>query len=141
MRRFQHTVLEYARDVTGIRDAEHAEEHPEAPNLLITPLTCSLVGKVEEVTLRPGSRAFEIYKSSRILERFYCNYGLNPAYKTELEQAGLYSSGFDSNGQVRILELPKARLFLATLFVPQASSLEDRPHPLFSSLLEAATEF
>ena len=137
---FQHMVLEYARNVMGIPDAEHAEQHPEAPNLLITPLECSLVGKVEEVRLRPGSRASEIYKSPRTLERFYCNYGLNPAYETELEQAGLLPSGFDNNGAVRILELPKACLFMATLFVPQASSSEDRPHPMFNSLLEAAAE-
>ena len=137
---FQHMVLEYARNVMDIRDAEHAEEHPEAPNLLITPLECSLVGKEEEVRIRPGSRAFDIYKNELTLERFYCNYGLNPAYRTELQRAGLHPSGFDSNGSVRILELPKARLFMATLFVPQASSSADRPHPMFNSLLEAARE-
>jgi CTP synthase (UTP-ammonia lyase) len=137
---FQHTVLEYAHNVMGIHDAEHAEEHPEASNLLITPMECSLVGKEEEVRLTPGSRAFEIYNSPRTLERFYCNFGLNPAYRTELEQAGLHPSGFDSNGAVRILELPKARFFMATLFVPQASSTGDRPHPIFNSLLESAAE-
>jgi CTP synthase (UTP-ammonia lyase) len=106
---------------------------------LITPLECSL-GKMEEVRLTPCSRAFEIYNSPRTLERFYCNFGLNPAYRTELEQAGLHTSGFDSNGAVRILELPKARLFMATLFVPQASSLWNRPHPMFNSLLLSAAE-
>jgi CTP synthase (UTP-ammonia lyase) len=135
---FQHMVLEYARNVMGIKDAEHAEEHPQAPTLFITPLACSLVGKVEEVKIRPGSRAFGIYKSSQTMERFYCSYGLNPARRKEVEQAGLYPSGFDNSGEVRILELPKARFYLATLFVPQASSSEDRPHPMFLSLLEAA---
>jgi CTP synthase (UTP-ammonia lyase) len=135
---FQHMVLEYARNVMGIEGAEHAEEHPEAPDLFITPLACSLLGKVEEVRLSPGSRAFGIYNSSRTLERFYCNYGLNPARRAEVEQAGLRPSGFDSSGEVRILELPKARFFLATLFVPQASSSEDWPHPLICALLEAA---
>lgn len=134
---FQHVVLEYARDVMGIKDAEHAEEHPNAPNLFITPLACSLVGKVEEVKLSPGSRAFRIYKSSQTLERFYCNYGLNPTRRTDVEKAGLHPSGFDDSGEVRILELPKARLFLATLFVPQVSSSEDRPHPMIRALLEA----
>jgi CTP synthase (UTP-ammonia lyase) len=137
---FQHMVIEYARNVMGIGDAEHAEEHPEASNLFITPLACSLVGKTEEVRLKPGSRAFRIYRSSRTLEHFYCNYGLNPNRRAEIEKAGLYPSGFDVNGEVRILELPKAHLFLATLFVPQASSSEERSHPLFRSLLKAAAE-
>lgn len=135
---FQHTVLEYARNVMGIKGAEHAEEHPDAPNLFITPLSCSLVGKVEEVRLSPGSRAFGVYKAPQTLERFYCSYGLNPARRTEVEQAGLCSSGFDNIGEVRILELPKAHFFLATLFVPQASSTENRPHPMINALLQAA---
>jgi CTP synthase (UTP-ammonia lyase) len=135
---FQHMVLEYARNVMGIKGAEHAEEHPDAPNLFITPLACSLAGKVEEVRLSPGSRAFGVYKSPRTLERFYCNYGLNPARRMEVEQAGLCPSGFDNTGEVRILELPKAHFFLATLFVPQASSSEGRPHPMIHALLEAA---
>ena len=135
---FQHMVLEYARNVMGIKDAEHAEEHPNAPNLLITPLSCSLVGKVEEVRLSPGSRAFGIYKAPQTVERFYCNYGLNPARRAEVEKAGLCSSGFDNTGEVRILELPMAHLFIATLFVPQVSTSEDRPHPLILALLETA---
>ncbi len=135
---FQHVVIEYARNVMGIKDAEHAEEHPEGSNLFITPLECSLVGKVEEVRLKPGSRAYQIYKSSRTLERFYCKYGLNPTHNAEMEQAGLCLSGFDNCGEIRILELPKARFFLATLFVPQASSSEEKPHPMFNALLEAA---
>jgi len=135
---FQHIVIEYARNVMGIRDAEHAEEHPNAPNLFITPLSCSLVGKVEEVRLSPGSKAFGIYKGPQTLERFYCNYGLNPARRVEVERAGLRPSGFDSGGEVRILELPRANFFIATLFVPQVSSSEDRPHPMIRALLEAA---
>jgi hypothetical protein len=39
----------------GIEDAEHAEEHPGATNLFVTPLTCSLVGKIEEVKIMAGS--------------------------------------------------------------------------------------
>jgi len=136
---FQHMVIEYARNVMGIEDAEHAEEHPLAPNLFITPLACSLVGKVEEVWISPGSRAFEIYRSSQTRERFYCNYGLNPTRRAELERAGLHPSGFDNRGEVRILELPKAHFFLATLFVPQVSSSEGRPHPIIHALLEAAS--
>jgi len=135
---FQHVVVEFARNVMGIRDAEHAEEHPNAPNLFVTPLACSLVGKVEEVNLVAGSRAFEVYGRPRSMEHFFCNYGLNPSRRKEVEGAGLIFSGFDAGGEVRVIELPKARFFFATLFVPQASSSLTSPHPMITGLLQAA---
>jgi CTP synthase (UTP-ammonia lyase) len=135
---FQHAVIEYARNVMGIEDAEHAEEHPDARNLFVTPLTCSLVGKVEEVKIAPASHAFEIYKASSTMERFYCNYGLNPSRRGDVVAAGLSVSGVDSGGEVRIVELPKARFYFGTLFVPQAVPNPERPHPLLTGLLKAA---
>ena len=135
---FQYVVIEYARDVMGIHDAEHAEEHPEAPHLFVTPLACSLVGRVEEVKLVQGSRAFGVYGGSQTTERFFCKYGLNPVYRTAVEEAGLCFSGFDLNGEVRVLELPNARFFIATLFIPQARSSSIRPHPMITGLLQAA---
>jgi CTP synthase (UTP-ammonia lyase) len=135
---FQHAVIEYARNVMGILDAEHAEEHPEAPNPYITLLACSLVGRVEEVKLVHGSHAFTVYGRPSTTERFYCSYGLNPLRRKELEEAGLQFPGFDVNGEARILELPKARFFLATLFVPQTSSTPSRPHSMITSLLQTA---
>jgi CTP synthase (UTP-ammonia lyase) len=134
----QHAIIEFARNVMGIEDAEHAEEHPGAENLFVTPLTCSLVGKIEEVKILNGSRAFKIYGASSTKEKFYCNYGLNPSRRAEVEEAGLRVSGLDAGGEVRILELPKARFFFATLFVPQAISSPERPHPMITGLLCSA---
>ncbi len=135
---FQHVVIEYARNVMGVKDAEHAEEHPNAPRLFITPLSCSLVGKTEKVRVRPGSRTYGIYGRAETEERFYCGFGLNPSRRMEVEEAGLRPSGFDDVDEVRVLELPDARFFIATLYVPQASSSENHPHPVIQSLLMAA---
>jgi CTP synthase (UTP-ammonia lyase) len=137
---FQHAVIEYARNVMGIRDADHAEEHPNAPRLFITPLSCSLVGKTQRVNIMPGSRAHEIYGASASEERFFCSFGLNPAYRHEIEVAGLQPSGFDDNGEVRILELPNARFFFATLFVPQSYPDEAKPHPFVRALVNAVRD-
>ncbi len=134
----QHAIIEFARNVMGIEDAEHAEEHPDASNLFVTPLTCSLVGKVEEVKVLAGTRASKVYGAPTIREKFYCNYGLNPARRGDVEKAGLRVSGLDAGGEVRILELPKARFFFATLFVPQATSTHERPHPMITGLLRSA---
>ncbi len=134
----QHAIIEFARNVMGIMDAEHAEEHPDASNLFVTPLTCSLVGKVEEVKVLAGTRASKVYGAPTIREKFYCNYGLNPSRRAEVEEAGLRVSGLDASGEVRILELPKARFFFATLFVPQATSTPEHPHPMITGLLRSA---
>ena len=138
---FQHVVVEYARNVIGFEDAQHAEYDPNASRLFITPLTCSLVGKTMKVRIIAGSRASAVYGRKEVEEQYYCNFGLNPHYRTALEDAGLGVSGIDQDDEVRILELPDKRFFMATLFVPQLTSTKNSPHPVLSSLLTAADRF
>lgn len=135
---FQHLVVEYARNVVGVRDAEHAESSPDATTHVITPLTCSLFGQRMDVELRPGTRAFAAYGRPLTTERYHCNFGLNPAYVGQLERAGLVLSGVDQDGEVRILEHPTLRFFMGTLFVPQTTSSAEEPHPIVVALVEAA---
>ena len=135
---FQHLVVEYARNVLGVRDAEHAESSPDATTQVITPLTCSLFGQRMNVEVRPGTKAFDAYGRTQTTERYYCNFGLNPAYVEQLVHAGLMVSGVDQDGEVRILEHPGLRFFMGTLFVPQTSSAAGDPHPLVLALVEAA---
>jgi len=137
---FQHVVLEFARNVLGVVDADHAEYDPSASNLFITPLSCSLAGQQMDVELRPGTLAATTYGSLTATERYYCNFGLNPERLPALVSGGLVVSGEDHNGEVRIMELPGHRFFVATLFVPQASSTADRPHPLVSAFVRAAAD-
>ena len=135
---FQHLVLEYARNVMGFSDAAHAESHPYAPCLFITPLSCSLVGKTMEVTLKPGSKAYGACRSAQSQEAFYCNFGLNPDYQKQLEDNGLEITGADQNGEARIAELPAHPFFVGTLFVPQARSSLGNPHPLILEFCRTA---
>ena len=86
---FQHLAIEYARNVLGFTDAAHAESDPYASCLFVTPLSCSLVGMTMEVSIKPGSRASVAMGSTRSLEKFYCNFGLNPDYQGQLEEHGL----------------------------------------------------
>ncbi|HVC05776.1 MAG TPA: gamma-glutamyl-gamma-aminobutyrate hydrolase family protein [Candidatus Acidoferrales bacterium] len=135
---FQHLVVEFARNVLGVHDAEHAESKPDATTHVITPLTCSLFGQRMDVEVRRGTKAFSAYGRTQTTERYYCNFGLNPAYATQLERGGLVVSAVDRDGEVRILEHPRLRFFMGTLFVPQMSSTPDAPHPLVAALVEAA---
>lgn len=57
---FQHMVLEYARNVLGYQDAQHAEYDPYASSLFISALACSLAGRTMELHFEPGSRVADI---------------------------------------------------------------------------------
>ena len=135
---FQHVLVEYARNVTGIAGADHAEVNPEADELVCVPLTCNVVGQLARVHVTPGTFAAELYPASETVEPFFCTFGLNPRYREPLERSGLRFSGFDDDGEPRILELPGHRFFLATLYVPQAAPPEDDPHPVLAGFLKAA---
>jgi CTP synthase (UTP-ammonia lyase) len=104
---------------------------------VITPLACSLVGQQHPVTLVPGTLAARLYGESPVIEDYYCNYGVNPEYVGRLRDAGLSVSGMGEEGEVRIVELPGHSFFLATLFLPQARSTVERPHPLLRGFAAA----
>jgi CTP synthase (UTP-ammonia lyase) len=130
---FQHAVIEYARNVLGFADAQHAEYDPNASLLFVSALSCSLVGQTMSVRLDPHSRAAELYGADEATERYYCNFGLNPEHQDRLHEGGFRVVGSDQDGEARVLELPGHRFFIATLFVPHTSSSADEPHPLISA--------
>lgn len=70
---FQHIVLEYARNVLGFSDAQHAEYDPYASKLFISQLTCSLAGRDMQLSFAPESRVAAIYGGLCATERYYCN--------------------------------------------------------------------
>ena len=76
--------------------ATHAETSPNAETLIVTPLSCSLVGQADRVLVMPGSRAATLYGTRAVEEDFFCNYGLNPEYSSPLEAAGLRITGVDA---------------------------------------------
>ena len=125
----------------GIPDAEHEETDPEASNLVISKLSCSLVGQAQTIKIVPGTLAYRVYGKESVIEEFRCSYGLNPDYRNKIGAGGLIVSGVDSNGEVRMVELSGHRFFMATLFLPQLSSSFDLPHGLIVAYLKAAVAF
>jgi CTP synthase (UTP-ammonia lyase) len=105
---------------------------------VVTPLACSLVGTQQTVSITPGTRAARLYGTAEATEDYYCNYGVNPAYRRRLEEGGMTVSGVGAEGEIRIVELPSHRFFLATLFLPQMRSTAARPHPLLAGFAAAA---
>lgn len=137
---FQHVILEYARNVLGFRDAQHAEYDPYASDLFVSQLECSLKGRELRIALEPGSRIAAIYGATGAIEEYYCNFGVNPAKVDVLRESNLRITGSDAEGEVRVVELPDHPFFIATLFVPQLRSHPERPHPLVTAFVQASRE-
>jgi CTP synthase (UTP-ammonia lyase) len=135
---FQHALIEYARNVLGLADADHTETNPQAVLPLISQLSCSLVEKDGKILLQEGSQIRRIYGTSEILESYHSNYGLNPACQDLFKsQESFRFTGRDRAGEPRVLELSDHPFFIATLFQPERSALRGHVHPLVSAYLEA----
>jgi CTP synthase (UTP-ammonia lyase) len=133
---FQHTIIEYARSVMGYTAADHAESNPEAEQLFITPLSCSLVGQTGTVRLIPGSRAASIYGCEQATERYHCNFGVNPEWQDRIARTTLRITGFDDQGSPRVIELADHPFFVGTLFQPELNPVQ--PHPMILAFAHAA---
>jgi CTP synthase (UTP-ammonia lyase) len=134
---FQHGVIEIARNILGIEDAQHEEYDAQSSKLFINRLVCSLAGKRMDVYLKRGSLAHQLYQIDNTKENYYCNFGINPAFRQYLTHPQILVSGVDQNDEIRIIELPNHKFFLITLFVPQIRSLPDSPHPLIKGFVKA----
>lgn len=130
-------VMEYARNVMGIKDAEHAEIDPDASNLIISPLTCNLKGSPLEIEITDETLMIsQIYGTKLISENYYCSYGINPKFQNEINDKGFKIAGTDNSGEARILELKSHDFFVATLFVPQVNSSFETPNKLITAFLK-----
>jgi CTP synthase (UTP-ammonia lyase) len=136
---FQHALIEFARNVIGIPGADHPGLNPEASDFVCAPLACATTGQERPVRIGPGTLAARLYQAADTTEPFYCSYGLTPGYRDAFENAGMRFTGFDHDGVPRVLEIPGHPFFLATLYVPQAASARDRPHPVLAGFARASS--
>lgn len=137
---FQHMVIEFARNVLKIEEAEHAEYNPYASKLVVNPLSCDLKGEPMEIELLDkNSKTFAFYQSEIIREKYYCNFGLNPEFQNQFDEKGFKIVGGDKHKEARIVELENHPFFIATLFVPQDNSSFEKPHPLVTNFLKIVT--
>jgi CTP synthase (UTP-ammonia lyase) len=147
---FQYALIEFARNVVGIADADSAENNSGSKNIVIYPVACAvpdrkgnapkLSGMVPEIRLRPGSYLQSFYGKDKeiVREEFFCNFEVNPEYEWCAMEAGFPVVARGSQGEIRAIESPAHRFFIATLFQPQLSSTEKKPHPLVMAFVQAA---
>jgi CTP synthase (UTP-ammonia lyase) len=136
---FQHALIEYARDVCGIAAASHQETAPDAPQLLITRLACSLVEQSEELTLAPSGILRRAYGVDRITEGYHCSFGLNPEFEPLILSNGFHAAARDQAGHLRAVELTTHPFFVATLFQHERRALRGEPSPLVDAFVNAMT--
>ena len=134
---FQHAVIEYARNVLGWADAEHAETSPEASRQVIVPLLCSLVEVTAAVNLIEGSRLAQAYGVNSIVEGYHCNYGLSSDFRAALADGPLRIDAVDDAGDVRGIELDDHPFFVATLFQHERAALQGRLPPAVRAFAQA----
>src|ERR1051325_7334890 len=127
---FQHALIEYARNVLGWKEADHAETSPTLEDPLIARLACSLAEGAGAIRLEPGTRLQRIYGASEVSEKYNCNFGLNPRFEKLLQDGPLKFSARDVNGGVRAFELSDHPFFAGTLFQPERRALQGELHPL-----------
>lgn len=137
---FQHAVVEYARNVLGWSDAEHAETSPEAARPVVVPLSCSLVEVRDAIHLKPGSRIAEIYGTNDIEEGYHCRYGLGSGFREAIDPTPLHVTGVDDHDDARVLELRDHPFFIATLFQPERAALQGVCPPLVKALLRTTAD-
>ena len=131
----------YAQNQLGMTEAQHEEVNPEASQLVISLLSCSLVGETCTIFINKSSKTFQFYQKGEAKERYTCSFGLNPKFQQMIDESGFKVVGTDETGQARILELSQNKFFIATLFQPQLSSEPENPHSLIVAFLTYAREF
>lgn len=138
---FQHALIEFARNVAGLRDADHAESNPFASVLMVTLLGCAL-DDIAPLRFVPGSLIHEAYGSGSAQEAYRCSFGPNPLYRGALEDAGLHFTAFDEHDNaIRAAELPREihPFFVGTLFQPERAALRGETPPLVRAFVKAVT--
>jgi CTP synthase len=150
----QLAVVEYARNVAGLKDANTTEVREEGikvphPVIDILPGQINVSNKGgtmrlggHDVEIKPGSRAYNIYGNKPMIrQRFRHRYEVNPEYIKTLEDKGLVFSGkHPTENIMQVMELPAHKFFMGSQFHPELTSNLRNPSPLFYHLVKAALQ-
>ena len=144
----QIMVIEYARNVLGLAEANSTEFAPDTPHPVISLLSeqrgvADMGGTMRlgsyPCRLVPGTRVHRAYGAEHVRERHRHRYEFNNAYRDSFAEAGLIASGLSPDGTlVEICEVRDHPFMVGTQFHPEFRSRPERPHPLFRDFIAAA---
>ncbi len=145
----QCAVIEFARNVCGMKDANSTEFRKTKQNvidMMIEQKSVRNLGGTMRLgaypcTIPKGTKAYSAYKKEMVTERHRHRYEVNNKFRRKLSENGLVFSGiYTNNDLVEIIELPDHPWFVAVQFHPELKSRPIAPHPLFSSFVKAVKE-
>lgn len=147
----QCMVIEFARDVLGMADANSTEMNPSTTHNVIDLMEeqksiSNMGGTMRlgayECQIRPGSLAAKAYGQTLVSERHRHRFEFNDDYRKAFEEAGMACVGENPHtGLVEVVEIPGKRWFLGTQYHPEYSSTVLNPNPLFLSFVNAAINY
>jgi len=147
----QVAVIEFARNVAGLKNANSTEFNEDTPHPVIDlmPEQKNIDKKggtmrlgAYRCVLKEGTKVREIYGEPVIYERHRHRYEFNPRYRPILEEKGLVVSGiYEEKNLAEIIELPNHRWFVACQFHPEFKSKPLNPHPLFVDFVKATINY
>lgn len=147
----QCMVIEFARNVLGLTEANSTEMDPMTPapviDLMDEQKTISNLGGTMRLgaydcRLKEGSLAAKAYGRTDISERHRHRYEFNSAYRNDFENAGMKCVGENpATGLVEVVEIPGKRWYVGTQYHPEYSSTVLSPSPIFRSFVDAAIAY
>jgi len=147
----QCAVIEFARDVMGLKQANSGEFNPNTPDEIISMMADQLKIQGMGGTMRLGSypckvekgtKVYQAYKQGLIHERHRHRYEFNNIYRDKAKAKGMKLSGLSPDGNlVEMMELPNHPWFVGVQFHPELKSRPLTPHPLFREFVKAAVKY
>ena len=147
----QMCVIEFARDVLGLKEAASAEVNPSTPYPVISLMEDQKSTTIKGGTMRLGayeckldkdSLAYKIYGKEVISERHRHRYEFNGEFLGQMEAAGLKATGRNpETGLVEIVEIPTHPFFIGVQFHPEYKSTPEVPQPIFVAFVKAAMKY
>lgn len=147
----QMAVIEYARNILGLEDANSTEMNKKTPHPVIDLMEEQKLITNKGGTMRLGAWACklkedsivaQVYNKANIEERHRHRYEYNNQYKEQLEAAGMVATGLNpETGLVEIIEIPKHNWFVGVQYHPEYKSTVSNPHPLFVAFIKAALKY
>jgi len=147
---FQLAIIEFARHVCGLKDANSAEINPDSPYPVIDLMPEQRGIEIKGATMRlgahkiivkPNTLAHALYKSEEIYERHRHRFEVNIDYSETLEKNGLVFSGKSTDGRrMEILEIPDHFFFFASQFHGEFKSRPGRPDPEYYGFVKACLD-
>jgi CTP synthase len=147
----QMAVIEFARNILGLKDAHSVEMDPNTPYPVI-----DMMEEQKRITMMGGTMrlgaypchiekdtlAYQIYGSQNISERHRHRYEFNNEYLKAFQDAGMITSGVNpATGLVEIIELPNHPFFIGVQYHPELKSTVEAPAPVFVHFIDAAKKY